>query len=133
MIKIDYLLLGIFWFTLGHIAVFFQLNGQFKWEWFAKNEWALALAGLAISFFYIWGTKYIVLSFDGLLWPPRFIGFGIGMIIYALGVWFFFKEGITPKTFISLILCVILISIQVLWKTETKDKVDQNTNIEIRQ
>ena len=133
MIKIDYLLLGIFWFTLGHIAVFFQLNGQFKWEWFAKNEWALALAGLAISFFYIWGTKYTVLSFDGLLWPPRFIGFGIGMIIYALGVWFFFKEGITPKTLISLILCVILISIQVLWKTETKDKVDQNTNIEIRQ
>ena len=93
----------------------------------------MALAGLAISFFYIWGTKYTVLSFDGLLWPPRFIGFGIGMIIYALGVWFFFKEGITPKTFISLILCVILISIQVLWKTETKDKVDQNTNIEIRQ
>ena len=118
MIKIDYLLLGIFWFTLGHIAVFFQLNGQFKWEWFAKNEWALALAGLAISFFYIWGTKYTVLSFDGLLWPPRFIGFGIGMIIYALGVWFFFKEGITPKTFISLILCIILISIQVLWKTK---------------
>ena len=32
MIKMDYFLLGVFWFTLGHIAVFFQLNGQFKWE-----------------------------------------------------------------------------------------------------
>ena len=29
-----------------------------------------------------------------------------------------FKEGISPKTFISLILCLILISIQVLWKTK---------------
>ena len=133
MSKIDLLLLGVFWFILGHVAVFFQLNGQFKWEWFAKNEWALALFGLIISFFYIWGTKYTVLAFDGLLWPPRFIGFGIGMIVYALGVWFMFKEGINAKTLVSLVLCFILISIQVLWKTETKDKVDQNTNIEIRQ
>ena len=109
---------GILFFTLAHIGAFIQLNGQFKWDWFAKNEWALASAGLIISFFYIWGTKYTVLAFEGLLWPARFIGFGIGMIVYAIGVWFFFKEGITPKTLISLILCIILISIQVLWKTK---------------
>ena len=112
------LLLGIFWFTLGHIAVFFQLNGQFKWEWFAKNEWALALFGLIISFFYIWGTKYTVQGFEGLLWPARFVGFSIGMVIYAFGVSYFFKEGITNKTFISLVLCVVLVAIQVLWKTK---------------
>ena len=117
MIKMDYFLLGIFWFTLGHIAVFFQLNGQFKWEWFAKNEWALALFGLIISFFYIWGTKYTVLSFDGLLWPARFIGFGIGMFQYALFVSYYFQEGINIKTWVSLFLCLILISIQMFWKT----------------
>ena len=33
----------------------------------------------------------------GLLWPARFIGFGVGMIIYAIGVWYFFSEGITPE------------------------------------
>lgn len=115
---IEKLLIGIFWFTLGHVAVFFQLNGQFKWEWFAKNEWALALFGLIISFFYIWGTKYTVQGFDGLLWPARFVGFSIGMVIYAFGVSYFFKEGITNKTFISLILCVVLVAIQVLWKTK---------------
>ena len=32
------LITGIFWFILGHIFVFFQLNGQFKWDWFKKNE-----------------------------------------------------------------------------------------------
>ena len=116
MSKIDSLLIGIFWFILGHVAVFFQLNGQFKWDWFKNNEFILATCGLIISFFYIWGTKYTVEAFEGLLWPARFIGFGIGMFVYALGVSFLFKEGITSKTFISLFLCVILISIQILWK-----------------
>ena len=50
------LLLGIFWFTLGHIAVFFQLNGQFKWDWFKQNEFILACFGLVISFF-IFGVQ----------------------------------------------------------------------------
>lgn len=112
------LFLGIFWFTMGHIAVFFQLNGQFKWDWFKNNEFILACFGLVISFFYIWGTKYTVEGFDGLLWPTRFVGFAIGISTYALGVSYFFKEGITNKTFISLMLCVILVAIQVLWKTK---------------
>ena len=52
----------------------------------------------------------------GLLWPARFIGFGVGMIIYAIGVWYFFSEGINMKTTVSLGLAILLIIIQVLWK-----------------
>ena len=110
--------IGIGWFILAHIAVFFQLNGQFKWDWFKKNEFIVASSGLIISYFYIWGTKYTVGAFDGLLWPARFVGFSIGMVIYALGVSFFFKEGITNKTLVSLILCFMLVIIQVVWKTK---------------
>ena len=116
--KVDSFIIGILWFILAHIAVFFQLNGQFKWEWFKQNEFILALCGVIISFFYIWGTKYTVDAFQGLLWPARFIGFGVGMLVYALGVGYFFKEGITNKTFVSLLLCIILVAIQVLWKTK---------------
>ena len=117
--EVSKLLLGVFWFTLGHICVFIQLNGQFlKTDWFRKNEFILACAGLIISYLYIWGTKYIVGAFDGLLWPARFVGFSIGIATYALGVHLFFKEGISTKTFISLLLCFILIAIQVLWKTK---------------
>ena len=112
------LITGIFWFILGHIFVFFQLNGQFKWDWFKKNELIVASTGLVISFFFIWGTKYTVEAFNGLLWPVRFVGFSIGMVIYALGVSYFFKEGITNKTFVSLALCVILVIIQVFWRTK---------------
>ena len=127
------LLLGAFWFILGHVAVFFQLNGQFKWEWFKNNEFILACCGLFISFFYIWGTKYTVEGFGGLLWPTRFVGFAIGISVYAAGVSYLFKETINAKTFVSLVLCFILISIQVLWKTETKDKVEAKPSTEIRQ
>jgi hypothetical protein len=118
VMDIGKLIIGIFWFIIGHAFVFFQLNGQFKWEWFKKNEFIVASAGFIISYFYIWGTKYTVEGFNGELWPARFIGFGIGMVIYALGVSYYFKEGITNKTIISLILCLILIAVQILWKTK---------------
>jgi len=110
------ILISLFWFFLGHLAVWFQLNGQFKWEWFKENTVLLALCGIPISFLYIWGTKYAVQGFDGLLWPGRFIGFGIGMVVYAIFTSYFFNEGITMKTAVSLSLCLLLITIQVFWK-----------------
>lgn len=114
--NIKSILLTIFWFTLAHIAVWFQLNGQFLWPWFRKNEWVIASSGVIISFFYIWGTKYGVHGFGGLFWPTRFLGFSIGILIYGILVGIFFNEGINAKTLISLVLCVLLIGIQVLWK-----------------
>ena len=110
------ILIGIFWFFVAHIAVWFQLNGQFKWDWFKNNELILSLFGIPLSFLYIWATKYNVNGFDGLLWPGRFIGFGVGMVIYAIFTSHFFNEGITMKTGISLGLCLVLIAIQVFWK-----------------
>jgi len=110
------LLLGILLFFTAHIITFFQLNGQFKWEWFVRNEWVLALMGVPISFLYIWATKATVGGLDGLLWPARFIGFGVGMIVYAVLVSYYFNEGITLKTFISLLLVTTLVFIQVMMK-----------------
>jgi len=110
------LLLGVFLFTIAHILTFYQLNGQFIWKWFQKNEWVIILSGVILSVFYIWGTKYTVSGTGNLLWPARFIGFGVGMVIYSILVNHHFNEGINSKTIISLILCVILICIQIFWK-----------------
>ena len=112
------LLQGSLLFLLAHIFTIFQLNGQFKWEWFAKHDWVLALFGIPISFLFIWGTKHTVEGFEGLLWPTRFVGFGIGIIVYGVVVGWFFKEGINLKTLVSIILSIILICVQVLWKTK---------------
>ena len=110
------LLYGILFFALGHLGAFLQLNGQFKWEWFKNNEWIVASFGFILSFFYIWGTKYTVTGTEGLLWPARFIGFGVGVIIYAIMVSWLFGEGLTTKTIVSLLISIILISVQVFWK-----------------
>ena len=111
------LLIGAGAFVVAHILTFFQLNGQFlKIDWFRKNEIWVAAAGVILSFFYMWGTKYAVSGMGGLLWPARFIRFGVGMIIYAIGVWYFFSEGINLKTTVSLALCLVLLIIQVVWK-----------------
>ncbi len=118
MIVVKDLLIGVAAFFVAHVLTFYQLNGQFlkSTDWFRKNEIWVAAAGIILSFFYIWGTKYTVQGLGGLLWPARFIGFGIGMIIYALFVGYHFNEGITPKTLVSLVLALLLVCIQVLWK-----------------
>ena len=115
-VKIIPLFIGILMFLIAHILTFFQLNGQFLWKSFAKNEWLVAASGIVLSIFYIWGTKYIVEAFGGLLWPGRFIGFGVGMIIYAVMVSYYFSEGINLKTMTSLILATGLVCVQVFWK-----------------
>ena len=114
--QIKQILIACFWFILGHTAVWFQLNGQFIWPWFRKNEWVLACTGVIISFFYIWGTKAGIEGFGGLFWPNRFLGFSIGIFIYGVLISIFFNEGINMKTAVSLLLCLGLIAIQVLWK-----------------
>jgi hypothetical protein len=103
-------------FLIAHILTFFQLNGQFLWKSFAKNEWLVAASGIVLSIFYIWGTKYVVDSFHGLMWPGRLIGFGVGMIVYAIMINHYFNEGINIKTLVSLGLATTLVFIQVFWK-----------------
>ena len=114
------LTIAILLFFAGQTLIWVQTNGQFLWKWFDKNPLFLSIVfGTIISYMFIYATKHVVGYFDGLLWPARFVGFSIGITTYVLGVAYFFKQGITPKTLVSLILCFILISIQVLW-TETK-------------
>ena len=118
MIWNKYIFLTIFLFISVNIIIWYQLNSQLVWDWAkgSKSMWLMALMGVPISFLFIWATRYLVNGFEGLLWPTRFIGFGIGMVIYAAGVGYYFNEGINAKTLISLLLSVVLICIQVLWK-----------------
>ena len=116
MVNLKSLIFGLLLVTAAHIVTWFQLNGQFFSNWFKNNNFILVLFGIPISYAFIYATKYIVESFDGLLWPGRFIGFAIGICTFAFLTNQFMGEGINMKTLVSLILAVMLVLVQMFWK-----------------
>jgi len=108
------LCLVLLWFS--QLAVWFQLNGQFVWKWFDKNPLWLSLAGIPISYGFILATKYGYVGFGNVLWAQRLIGFALGIISFAFCTYWFLGEGITSKTFVSLVLAMGLVLIQIFWK-----------------
>ena len=110
------LLIGAFLYLIGQLITYWQLNGQFIWEWFKKHPFWVASMGIPISLIFIYATKYAVSGFGGSMWPNRFIGFATGMIVYAWGTSYYFDQPIDTKTAISLVLCLALIIIQVALK-----------------
>tara|TARA_R110000772_G_scaffold219714_2_gene330257 strand:- start:169 stop:510 length:342 start_codon:yes stop_codon:yes gene_type:complete len=111
-----HLIIGILFFFLAQILTWFHIQGQFIWVYFKENPLVISLMGIPISYLYILATKFTVGGMGGLLWPARFIGFGVGIIVYAFLVGIFFKEGISLKTLTSLGLSIAIILIQILWK-----------------
>ena len=109
-------IIGLLLYFLTHIIIWFQVNGQFIWEWAKDHPWTMSLFGFPISYILIVATKYVVAGFDGLLWPGRLVGFGTGMIVMAILTYCYMGEGITTKTLISLVLATTLVFIQVFWK-----------------
>ena len=111
------LILSIGFFVVGHTLIWYQTNGQFLWKWFEKNPVLLSLTlGSIISYTFITGTKHIVAYSDGLLWPGRLMGFGIGITSFTILTLIYMGEGLTTKTITSLILALALVSIQIFWK-----------------
>lgn len=111
------LLYGTLLFILAQILIWIQTNGQFVWPWFKKNPLLLSLlGGTLISYIFIKGTALVAEHFDGLLWPGRFLGQSTGIVVFAAMTFILLTEGINNKTLISLVLAVLLIGIQILWK-----------------
>ena len=111
------LLIGTILFFFGQILIWYQTNGQFRWDWCAKNPFAMAVIfSIPISFAFIIATKYVVGFFDGQLWPGRFIGFATGMVSFGILTALHMSEGINAKTMISLVLAITLVLVQIFWK-----------------
>ena len=111
-----HILAGFGLFFVGQLMIWFQTNSQFLSQWCRDNPFILSLCGIPISYILIRATTEVVHGFDGLLWPGRLLGFGSGMVVMVICTWWFMGEGITTKTFISLLLATALVLIQICWK-----------------
>tara|TARA_Y100000296_G_C4933184_1_gene137659 strand:+ start:37 stop:381 length:345 start_codon:yes stop_codon:yes gene_type:complete len=110
-------LIGIIFFTVGNILAWFQFNSQFVWDWW-KDKPILSnlIFAIPMGLCFWYAIKYIVED-TGVLWTSKLIGFGVSNIIFAIFTYVFLKESVfAPKTMICLMLSVLIISIQVLWK-----------------
>ena len=83
---------------------------------YQNNVFLLCLFGVPISWLYIEATRLGFIAFDELIWPARLIGFGLGILSFAVCANIYLGEGLTTKTIISLVLATILVCIQVFWK-----------------
>jgi len=103
-------------FFIAQALIWYQTNGQFLSNWVKQRPALIALMGVPISYILIYATRYVVIGFDGLLWPGRLIGFSSGMLIMAVCTYIHLDEGITLKTGVTLSLAFLIVLIQLYWK-----------------
>ena len=110
------LLKGFIFGLIAQILTFLQLQGQMKYDFLKNNLWFTAFLGVPISLLFMFSVRNLVTAYNGEMWPSRLIGFGIGVIIFAIMSHLMFREPITLKTFTCLGLGACIILIQILWK-----------------
>lgn len=110
------LIKGVIYGIFGQILSFMQLQGTVKYGWSQNYMWLVLLTSIPSTWLYIKSVENLVLWGNGELWPSRLIGFGIGIIIFVTMSMILFKEPITLKTLICLLLAVVILCVQIFWK-----------------
>jgi hypothetical protein len=113
---VNKLLIGIVFGIIAQIIVFFQLQGQLKYEWFRNNYWLTILMGIPSSICFMYSVKSLVEAYGGQMWPSRLIGFSLGATVFTFFSWYLFSEPFTTKTVICLSLSVAILAVQLFMK-----------------
>lgn len=115
-----HLLYAVILISSAQVIVWFQHNWQFINPKMKPEWWGWYVVAIPITWMFLKGTYYGVTAFGGDLWPNRFIGFILGIISYAWLTSYFFKQPLTSKIFVQLILCFLIVLVQVLWKEKVQ-------------
>lgn len=107
---------GTIYGLVAQIITFIQLQGNIKWGLLAKYPILTLLASVPMAYLFMKSVEHFVLAYNGEIWPSRLIGFAIGIIVFALMSFLMFKEPITMKTFVCLILASCILAVQIFWK-----------------
>ena len=110
-----YILLTILLFLFNNILIWYQLNSQLVWDWAKSNKamWFAGIMVIPVSILFWLATKYGYQGYHN-LWAVRFTGFATSMITFPIMTWFYLGEAITLKTFITLILALVIMLLQLI-------------------
>lgn len=101
---------------LGQVGSFMQLQGAIKYGWYEKYLWLILLSSIPVSYLYIKSVNLYVQGFGGQIWPSRLIGFALGILVFTCMSTFLFKEHMTLKTTVCLVLAISIVVVQLFWK-----------------
>ncbi len=107
-----YIIAGFLVTVIAQIGAWFQHNLQFKYPRLDETWWGMYALSIPLTYVFILATKYNVIGYGGSIWGARFVGFAIGMLIYAILIQIFFKEPFTYKIGLQLFLCFAIIFVQ---------------------
>ena len=110
------LIISILLIIIGQTLTYFQSQSQFFWPWAKEHPLLMSLLGIPMSIMFIYFAKYNAMAFEGQTWPGRVIQFCVGTIVFAILSTMITGEVITMKTGISLVLAMLILVIQILWK-----------------
>lgn len=114
--SINKIIIATILMIFGQIGSFLQLQGAIKYGWYEKYLWLILLSSVPISYLYIKAVNLYVDGFGGQIWPSRLIGFALGIMVFTIMSSILFKEHITLKTSICLILALTIVGVQLFWK-----------------
>lgn len=110
------LIAGSLYGIAAQIITYLQLQGNVKYGWYQKYPIPMLLVSIPISYLFIKSVEHFVNAYDGDVYPSRILGYGLGIIVFMIMSWVMFKEPITPKTLVCIMLSLAIIGIQVWWK-----------------
>ena len=111
-----YIFLGFVVTIIAQVGAWFQHNLQFKNPKYDETWWGMYAMAIPLTYVFILATKYNVVGYGGSIWGARFVGFALGMLVYAIMIQIFFKEPFTIKIAVQLLLCFTILAVQAFWK-----------------
>jgi hypothetical protein len=109
------ILISTLLYLLAQTLVWFQLYGPIKIPWFKSNQWMIYVLAIPTTYLFSQGTKIGYEAF-GEAWPLRFLGFSMGILSFAFLTNYFMEEGINLKSIVCVILSLLIVIIQIMWK-----------------
>jgi len=73
----------------------------------------VCLVGMPVSYIFYKVTEYAYLGL-GSLWGVRFLVYSVSYLVFPFLTYYFLGEGLTLKTIISILLSLIILTINIL-------------------